>query len=198
MDMKTLSRRAALAAPLVLTTPAFPSAHETYGGFGIDFSLAPEATRAAALASLRAQIDLVNSLKIRPDILDWFRSMPLVVDPSITGPGEFRSGRLALKDVETPADNPLLLHELLHGWHFQKMPGRRRNTEILAFYDQARASGAFPARSYMLSNVVEFFAMTASVALWGRVARPPRTRERLREVMPVYYDWLVEQSGLQV
>ena len=175
MDMKKLSRRAALAAPLALMTPAFQAGQESYGGFAIDLSLAPEATRAATLASLRAQIDLVNSLKIRADILDWFRSVPLVVDPSIRGPGEFRNGRLALKDVETPADNPLLLHELLHGWHFQKMPDRRRNPEILAFYDQAKASGAFPARSYMLSNVVEFFAMTASVALWGRAARPPRT-----------------------
>ncbi|MFN3838385.1 MAG: hypothetical protein ACK4MI_11805 [Brevundimonas sp.] len=198
MDMKKLSRRAALAAPLALMTPAFQAGQESYGGFAIDLSLAPEATRAATLASLRAQIDLVNSLKIRADILDWFRSVPLVVDPSIRGPGEFRNGRLALKDVETPADNPLLLHELLHGWHFQKMPDRRRNPEILAFYDQAKASGAFPARSYMLSNVVEFFAMTASVALWGRAARPPRTRERLRQVMPAYYDWLVEQFGLQV
>lgn len=196
--MKTLSRRATLSAPLVLMTPAFQAADQSYGGFAIDLNLAPQTTRDATLRSLRAQIDLVNSLKIKPDVMAWFRTVPLIIDPSIREPGEFRNGRLALKDIATPADNPLLLHELLHGWHFQMMPGRRRNPEVLAFYAQAKASGAFPAQSYMMSNVGEFFAMTASVVLWGKAARPPSTRERLRAVMPAYYDWLVGQFGLQL
>lgn len=196
--METLSRRATFAAPLVLMISAFQAPGQTYGGFAIDLNRVPEPTREAILRSLRAQIDLVNSLKIKPEIMAWFRAAPLIIDPSIRGPGEFRNGRLALKDVVMPADDPVLLHELLHGWHFQRMPGRRCNPEILAFYDQARASGDFPAKSYMLSNVAEFFAMTASVALWGAAARPPHTRERLRAVMPVYYDWLAEQFGLQL
>lgn len=202
MHMRTLSRRSALAGSLALAASAFRAqgaapTQDSYGGFTIDAGLAPEATREAALASLRTQIDGVNGLKVRQDLLDWFRTVPLVIDPAIHGPGEFRNGRLALKDVVMPAENPVLLHELLHVWHLQKAPGRGRNPEILAFYAQARASGAFPAQSYMLSNPVEFFAMTASVALWGRAARPPGTRAHLAEVMPDYYDWLVATFGLR-
>jgi hypothetical protein len=54
MDMKTLSRRATFAAPLVLMTSALQGADQAYGGFVIDLNLAPQATREATLRSLRA------------------------------------------------------------------------------------------------------------------------------------------------
>ncbi|KAK0340075.1 hypothetical protein LTR94_031966, partial [Friedmanniomyces endolithicus] len=180
--MMMINRRTVCAAPIALALEAQASTRagtDNYGGFSIDMSRSASSTREQSLASLRSQIDLVNSLRIKPEISAWFRQTRLVIDPSIRGPGEFRNGRLALKGGQTPPDDPLLLHELLHGWHFQKTPGRRRNPEILAFYAQARASGAFPAQSYMLSNVVEFYVMTASTVLWGRAARPPRTRDRV-------------------
>ena len=43
---------------------------------------------------------------------------------------------------------------------------------------QARTAGEFPAKSYMLSNEGEFFAMTASTYLYGRIQRDPDTREK--------------------
>lgn len=196
--MTTFTRRAVLAVPIVLTGAGSGSRRETYGGFALDLSRVPTSPSDALLESLHAQIDLVNSLKIKSEIADWFRSVPLIIDEALREPGEFRNGRLALKDTISPASSPVLLHELLHGWHFQRLPGRLRNPDVLSYFKEAKSSAAFPPRSYMLSNVAEFFAMTASVALWGQAARSPSTRSRLRAVMPDYYDWLVDLFGLRI
>ena len=47
----------------------------------------------------------------------------------------------------------------------------------------------------MYENPGEFFAMCASVVLWGRAARPPSTRAQVREKLPEVYDWIVREFG---
>jgi hypothetical protein len=44
---------------------------------------------------------------------------------------------------------------------------------------------------------MEFFAVTASLYLWGNVDRPPNTRAVLRARQPVYYRWLGDEFGVQ-
>ena len=44
--------------------------------------------------------------------------------------------------------------------------------------------------------VQEFFAVTASLYLWGNVDRPPNTREKLKAAQPVYYAWLGQLFGV--
>lgn len=197
---RNMTRRSAAAGLMALAaTPAMARQREgefVHRRFTVDLTAVAPDDRPELATYIPQQIDLVEGLAIRQDIKAWFRSVRIKVDPTLDMPGRFAMGRLTLDDETSPPDNPVLLHELLHGWHFQQMPGRRANPVILAFYRQALEEGAFPARSYMMSNVVEFFAMTASVALWGRAARPPRTRARLRQVMPAYYDWLIDHFGL--
>ncbi|RZI98591.1 MAG: hypothetical protein EON90_12780 [Brevundimonas sp.] len=191
-----LNRRTALVTALACALPGAASAQDRfdYRGFSVDLTAAAADKREALSAYIRQQIDLVESLAIRPDIKAWFRTVALTVDPALNMPGRFSGGRLTLDDSVSPPDNPVLLHELLHGY----MDGRLRPTgEVRAFYDQAKASGDWPPRSYMLTNVAEFFAMTGSVALWGRASRPPSTRERLQEKAPDYYAWLVREFGLE-
>jgi hypothetical protein len=191
-----MNRRTVLATALACAVPGAASAEEhfDYRGFSVDLTAAAPHQRETLAVYIREQIDLVEGLAIRPDIKAWFRTVALTVDPTLRMPGRFRDGRLTLDDTTSPPDNPVLLHELLHGY----MDGRLRPTgEVRAFYEQARAGGEWPPRSYMLTNVAEFFAMTASVALSGRAARPPSTRERLREKMPDYYAWLVREFGLE-
>jgi hypothetical protein len=48
----------------------------------------------------------------------------------------------------------------------------------------------------MLKNVQEFFAVTASLYLWGNVDRPPHDRKTLRDKQPIYYQWLGDQFGV--
>jgi hypothetical protein len=49
----------------------------------------------------------------------------------------------------------------------------------------------------MLTNECEFFAVTASLYLWGNVDREPYNRERLRVRQPCYYEWLGREFGIQ-
>ena len=50
----------------------------------------------------------------------------------------------------------------------------------------------------MMTDVAEFFTMTASVVLWGKAARLPFSRDRVRADMLDYYDWLVSTFGLKL
>lgn len=182
----------AIAAPaLAEDSPVFD-----YRGFTVDMTAAAPEKRAAVGAYIRQQIDLVESLNIREDIKVWFRSVRLTVDPTLNMPGRVDRNGLTLNDEVSPPENPVLLHELLHVYQARRLPGARDNPHLVAAFDQARRSGDWPARAYMLSNINEFFAMTGSVALWGRAARPPSTRERLKAAMPDWYAFLVGEFGL--
>ena len=165
-------------------------------GMAVDEAAVPVEHRGVLEASLRDQIDLVRSLPIRPDVADAFRRTPLRIDPGLREPGHYDATGLRLSDRPVPADNPVLLHELLHGWLSRSTPAEQRR--IRRAYDAARTSGRYPADAYMLSTPAEFFAMTASVVLWGRAARAPFTRDRVRADMPDYFDWLVATFGLDL
>src|SRR5262249_52575614 len=92
-------------------------------------------------------------------------------------------------------DRPILLHELLHAYHDQRIPDGFRNSEILSLYQQARDGKQFPAGSYMLSSVQEYFAMMASVYLHGSAARDPFTRDVVMSKQPDCYRWLDKEFG---
>lgn len=194
-----LNRRLLLLA--FAAVPGAASARNTAGfshrGHSVDMTGCPPRRRPAVSAWVRQQIDLVEGLAIGEDSRAWFRSIPISINPDLPSPGRFSArGGLELKDVITPADNPVLLHELLHGYHRRRLT-QAQQRRIDVFFAEAAALGRWPADAYMLSNVAEFFAMTASVALWGRAARPPDTRRDLRTAMPDYYAWLADHFGLQ-
>jgi len=81
--------------------------------------------------------------------------------------------------------------------HARYMPNGVNNADIARFYQNAVKSQAYPAGEYVLKNRNEFFAVTASLYLWGYVARPPNNRETLHAKQPVYYDWLGELFGVK-
>ncbi|NBW07657.1 MAG: hypothetical protein EBR82_06490 [Caulobacteraceae bacterium] len=192
--------RRTLAAGLlaVIAAPALAEDDSVFNylGFTVDMTAAASDRRAAVGAYIRQQIDLVESLTIREDIKVWFRTVRLTVDPALNMPGRVDRNGLTLNDEVSPPENPVLLHELLHVYQARRLPGGRNNPALVAAFDQAKASGDWPAQAYMLSNINEFFAMTSSVALWGRAARPPSTRERLKTAMPDWYAFLVGEFGL--
>ena len=197
--MLTMNRRRVGAGLLALTAaPAFAADGDVfqYRGFTVDMTAAEARKRDAVGAYIRQQIDLVESLTIREDIKVWFRTVRLTVDPALNMPGRVDRNGLTLNDAVSPPENPVLLHELLHVYQARRLPGARDNPHLVAAFDQARSSGDWPAQAYMLSNINEFFAMTGSVALWGRAARPPSTRARLKAAMPDWYAFLVGEFGL--
>lgn len=174
------------------------AATRDYRGWTVDESALSGGLDAAQWDSLKAQIDLVESVNMKPEIKDFWRAQVLTIDPTLKEPGRAGKMRLFLAPEPQPRENPVLLHELIHVYHFNKMPGGRTNPTIIGFYEVAKRGGWYPERSYMLTNPVEFFAMNASVVLWGKAARPPFTRATVQKNQPELYAFIVTEFGLNL
>jgi len=94
------------------------------------------------------------------------------------------------------AEDPIVLHELLHAYHAKLMPNGYDNKGIKGFFGYAKAKSLLPKETYALKNDREFFAVTASIFLAGKESvHDPKTRAELKEKMPDYYKFLVELFG---
>jgi len=180
-----------------------------YRGWRIDADAIHGELAPALVRALQAQVDLVESLAIKPDIKAFFRDMSIKIEPGIDALGfaglyhlhrrrqswsrSHRGGSTNHIDLGTrPAapDDPVLLYFLLLAYLDWRVPEGVDNPEIAAFFEQARISGAFPNRARMLESPQAFFACCASVALWGRAPVEPLERARLREKLPRFYGWI--------
>jgi hypothetical protein len=196
--MTSLSRRALLLSALAAASalPAFAN-EETYRGWSMDLSPADPANLGPLRLSIQKQIDLVEAIRMREDIKSMFRATPLTIDPNLKGGGFVLKGKLSLRDETIPEERPVLLHELLHIYHNQRLPQGVRNPMILAWFREARTAG-YAANAYMLSNPAEYFATVVSTVLAGKAERPPFTRERVKDLQPDFHDWIVFEFGLRI
>ncbi|MDB5709587.1 MAG: hypothetical protein JWL96_1657 [Sphingomonas bacterium] len=177
--------------PPVAQPPTVPAP-----GFVVDWQSGPQSPDTAA--SLAAQIALVKGLAIKPEAMAFFAAQPIVVDLA-TGTGTRASNTgVIFGRRPVPADNPVLLHELLHRYHFEKLAHGYDNPEIIAFYNAAKAAGAYPANEYMFKDCGEFFAMCGSVTLYGKAARQPLKRASVEKNLPEIYAWVVNEFGLVI
>jgi hypothetical protein len=156
--------------------------------------------REEILEGLRRQIDSVDEMVIAQDQKAFFKSVPLIMDAFPDATGDMAHYALSAKSVVLQSQfynpqYPLLLHELLHAYHDQRLPKGYENADVQNLYKQAKMGGNFPANSYMLKNAVEYFAMMASVYLHGSITREPFTRQAIQEKQPDCYRWLVKQFG---
>ncbi|WCT73223.1 hypothetical protein PQ455_16630 [Sphingomonas naphthae] len=149
------------------------------------------------VASLAAQIALVKALPIDPAVAAFFAAQPITVDLEPASATRAGPRGIFFERRAVPADNPVLLHELLHRYHLLQLPDGFANAEVKRFYEEAKASGRYPAEAYMLKNPIEFFAMMASVVLHGRAARPPFVRANVAAKSPEMYRWIVARFGLR-
>jgi len=172
-----------------------------YRGFTVDISAVRDIPDLAEIqASLKHQVDIVADCGASPAIAAFFKSQEIMVKSGQSdGGGHFAANSKGVTvdaAVDAP-EKPVLLHELLHAYHFRVLPGALQNPDLQHFYDIAKQGGLYPPDSYVLKNVQEFFAVTASLYLWGNVDRPPHNRETLRDKQPVYYKWLGQLFGVQ-
>jgi hypothetical protein len=173
----------------------------TYRGFTVDMSGAANAPNLPALeSSLKHQIDITANCGASATTMTFFRSQEVFVTPGQgDGGGHFSANSKGVSvdaAVDAP-EKPVLLHELLHAYHYRVLPNAFENADVLRFYNRARDDAMYPEDSYVLKNVREFFAVTASLYLWGNVDRPPHNRATLREKQPIYYKWLGDLFGVQ-
>jgi Mlc titration factor MtfA (ptsG expression regulator) len=112
--------------------------------------------------------------------------------PENTKPGsEVRP--LTLRVTAEFAQRPIMLHELLHAYHSTKMARGFKNAGILMQYNRAKDQKLYSVDGYLMTNHLEFFAVTASVFLYGKDG--PVSRSIIKERQPDYYKYLVSLFG---
>jgi hypothetical protein len=209
-----LSRRAFLACAGAIVAMAASTkithAKFNYRGFIVDMSAVQDSLNFSAVeSSIKHQIDIVADCGAKPEILNFFRTQEIGVKTSAgDGGGHFSAGSkgITVAAVVHPQEKPIVLHELLHAYHFYVLPDGTRNADVLLYYNRAKDGHFYPATethngqrvsTYLLTNEREFFAVTASLYLWGNVDREPYNRERLKTLQPIYYEWLGHQFGVE-
>jgi hypothetical protein len=107
------------------------------------------------------------------------------------------SGVIMVRPLLTAEEqNPVMLHELLHAFHAQILPQGFQNEGVLFHYNLAKTSKLYPEDKYLMKNEREFFAVTASIFLYGKdTTHDPFTRANLKEKQPAYYKYLVGLFG---
>jgi hypothetical protein len=189
------------SAPLQFVANRVASNRFNFKGVEIDVAPIQSAPdRASVLDGLRRQIDIIDEAVTDPAQKAFLMSVPLIMSPSANAGQDnaaYSAGSksIMIQPLSYSPEKPVILHELMHAYHDQKVPNGFANAEIQALYQQARTGGQFPANSYMLSNVVEYFAMMASVYLHGSAARDPFTRQAIQEKQPDCYQWLLKEFG---
>lgn len=163
-----------------------------YHGWRVDLTNARGAdSEREMVEAVKRQLDIVEHVGLKPQVLEFMRSVRIWADPTKAsfGPGHY--GHATGVDLRVRAlepNKPIILHELLHAYHDRLIPGGFSNGDIKEFFDRGRR--LWPGDAYMMSNNREFFAVTASVYLFGDIDRPPYSRAELRSKQPQYYQWL--------
>ena len=170
-------------------------------GFQIDTSGGSKAKVKETLATLRHQIEIVESAGLQPQILTFFRSIPISIDPSLKGMnGEYTKvdGKwlIRARAGRWPKDRAILLHELLHAYHRQVLG--QPTPSIGRAFVEARRDGIYPAKyrdAYFLSNPKEYFAVIAEIYLSGPSFRPPFNCGNVQNAQPQFIAYLGELFG---
>lgn len=193
-----------LMLSLLLAAPA-AFADMEYHGFTIDDHLLDDAQKASfaaqPAASMIEQLNIVEAAGLPPAILDFFKKTKIVVDPSIRGnPGLFSErggeGAVRIQPIVFPVNRPIILHELLHAYHFHILS--LKNPAIRDAYDAASRAGIYPAKfqqAHFLQNAKEYFAVTSTIYLFGEIQQPPFNCATLAKNDPAYLAFLEKTFG---
>lgn len=189
-----------VAALLLSSPPA--NANFTHRGFNVTMAPAGPTPLAQGTANaLIEQIEIVEGSGVPPDVLAFFKTVVIVVDAELKSqPGIFfakdRIGYIHLQPAALSRKRPILLHELLHAYHFFELS--LRNAEIQDAYAIARAdveNNRQYKNAHFLDNPKEFFAVTASIYLSGEVQQPPFDCSGLARKYPAYMLFLERKFG---
>ena len=189
---------------LAYAAAAFPASKPTWtevSGFRVDMRRTSEPLVAETLENLQYQIGIVEAANLPKRILSFFRTVRLVVDPSLTGMnGQYIQvdGQWVVRarPGQWPPGRAILLHELLHAYHHQVLG--QPTSAINRAYDEALREGTYPdayRNTYFLSNPREFFAVIGEIYLSGASFRPPFNCGTVQEAQPDFIKYLGSLFG---
>jgi hypothetical protein len=202
----------ALAIVLVLSStsacthfpnPARDDSDVDYRGFHADLSAVGDSSDLEAMrAAIREQIDMVCAVGVPGEMQGLFQRIPILAlradVRSNFNPGSYSAETATVSfnaAILAVGHKPVLLHEFLHAFHQQSLPGGFNNRAVTTSYDRAKAAKAFPARSHMMDDAKEYFACCATTYLFGVTAQEPFRRERVRTLQPEFYEFLTALFG---
>lgn len=164
-----------------------------YHGWHIDLTGARgREADAKMIDAVKQQLDIVEGVRLKPQVLQFMRTIRIWANPNGSSPGHYAGATgVDLRVRALAPEKPIILHELLHAYHGQQLPGGFNNPAIESFFQRAGTVG-WPAGSHMLANNREFFATTASTYLFGDIQQPPGSRSEIRARQPRYYQWLAQ------
>jgi hypothetical protein len=119
----------------------------------------------------------------------------LRANPAVFSTGDGK-GVVYIRPVVFAQNKPVILHELLHAYHFAVLGFDR--AEIKVAYQHARNAGHFPERflaAHFLQNEQEFFAVTATLYLFGDIQQPPFSCTALSQLDEAYLAFLSTTFG---
>lgn len=173
-----------------------PSLVFAYHGWRVDASRAARAQPPArTVRAIRTQIDIVEHLGLKPEVLAFMRTQKVICDgasdPNLEAsdyaPGV---GGVVLHAKRLDARKPILLYALLKAYQAQRLPGGFANPEVERLRQQAAGRRVWPKTARMLQSNEEFFALSAAAYLAGAITREPYTRADLIKTEPQCYQWL--------
>jgi hypothetical protein len=137
-------------------------------------------------------------------MLEFFRSVRFEVVPAGTVPsatpglyeGRTKTVRV-MASITAVGHKPVLLHELLHALHDQRLDGSYNNRPIASLYQKAKTAGVFAAKSHMMANDKEYFACAGTTYLFGVTAQEPFQRDRVRQLQPELFAFVSDVFGPQ-
>jgi hypothetical protein len=199
-----LTVAAAAAAKPALQAPALfglrpkappPNLVFTYHGWRIDGSKSARAQPPArTVRAIRTQIDIVEHLALKPDVLAFMRTQPILCDgasdPNLEASDYAPGAGVVLHAKRLDPKKPILLYALLKAYQAQRLPGGFSNPDVERLRQQAAGRRIWPKTARMLQSDEEFFALTAAAYLAGAITREPYTRADLKKIEPQCYQWL--------
>lgn len=174
------------------------SLQSTYRGFTIDESQIRDAPALEEIRkAIKEQIDIVFAVGLPAEIQKFFQSVPFVLIPSDviprSSPGLYRREDRSVKitsRIVAIGRRPVLLHELLHAYHDQRLPGGFKNRDIVGYFEKGKGVALYAPKSHMMQNQAEFFACAATSYLFGVTAQEPFSRERVKNGQPEFFAYL--------
>jgi hypothetical protein len=171
-----------LCAALVTTVPAGAQT-DPFRGFIIDMSRLTPEQKQSLTPSYQQQIKIIEDANLPKEMLEFFKTVPTIIDPALSKGGKSAVYRRSKKDPKghvvvdtTPIDpaKPVLLHEMLHAydssfWDFN-------HPVVLAQYKKAidhRLYSAKAEKSHFLENPREYFAIAGTIYLVGTIKQEP-------------------------
>jgi hypothetical protein len=205
--MKKNMKTSSLAALFTLLLMALPASAQSvdFRGFQMDMTRLTPQQKQKLTPSYLEQIRIIEAANLPTEMLEFFKTVPIIVDPTFVRTTTSAIYRRTKDDPKgevvvdlTPIDpaKPVLLHEMLHAydanfWNF-------KNQVVVGAYNRAKSERLYSEKvekSHFLENAREFFAIAGTIYLVGTIKQEPYDCKVIAAQQPIFVQFLERTFG---